>query len=164
MILRRTSTVLCVTLIQLSMLSACGGRAANPVRSVQAGDSVLGCDALRAEMSNVEAQAAALVPESKKTGKNVALATAGVFLIVPFFFMDSGAAEDAEIRAYRDRYAELQKTYAQKGCERQAASGPTPIGAKSKKDRLIELKELFDQGLISESEYEKAKASLLTMD
>lgn len=164
MISRRASTVLCVTLIQLSMLSACGGRTANPVRSVQAGDGLLGCEALRAEMSNVEAQAAALVPESKKTGKNVALATAGVFLIVPFFFMDSGAAEDAEIKAYRDRYAELQKTYAQKGCERQAASGSTPAGAKSKRDRLLELKELFDQKLISEADYEKAKTALLAME
>jgi hypothetical protein len=162
--LKRTATVLCVTLIQVSLLSACGGRAANPVRPVQAGDSALGCDALRAEMSNVEAQAAALVPESKKTGKNVALGTAGLFLIVPFFFMDSGAAEDTEIKAYRDRYAELQKTYAQKGCERQAASGQIPAGAKSKKDRLLELKELFDQGLISQSDYDKAKSALLAMD
>ena len=166
MISKRTTTVLCAALIQVSLLSltACGGRAANPVRSVQAGDASLGCDALRAEMSTVEAQAAALVPESKKTGKNVALGTAGLFLIVPFFFMDSGAAEDAEIKAYRDRYGELQKTYAQRGCERAGAGDRGPVGAKSKKDRLVELKELMDQGLISQPEYDKARAALIAME
>lgn len=99
-------------------LTGCGGRAANPVKSIQPGDSELSCEALRTEMANVEAQVATLIPESKKTGKNVALGTAGLFLIVPFFFMDSGAAEDAEIKAYRDRYGELQKMYAQKDAKK----------------------------------------------
>ena len=163
MISNRSVLVLYLTLFQFAVLpiAGCGGRAANPVKSVQVGDSGLSCEALRTEMATVESQVAALIPESKKTGKNVALATAGLFLIVPFFFMDSGAAEDAEIKAYRERYGELQKTYVQKGCDQTADAGSSPIGAKSKKDRLIELKELYDQKLIDDAEYEKAKASIL---
>ena len=161
----KPSTVfLYLTLLHFSMfqLTACGGRAANPVKSVQPGDSELSCEALRTEMANVEAQVAALIPESKKTGKNVALGTAGLFLIVPFFFMDSGAAEDAEIKAYRDRYGELQKMYAQKGCEKKGdATGSSPIGAKSTKAQLLELKEMYDQKLITKSENEKAKEAIL---
>lgn len=115
-------------------------------------------------MANVEAQVQALIPESKKTGKNVALATTGLFLIVPFFFIDSGAAEDAEIKAYRNRYGELQKMYAQKGCESGTVAGATPIGAKSKKEKLVELKELYDQKLIDDAEYAKAKEALLNAE
>ncbi|MBV5328735.1 MAG: hypothetical protein JZU65_14080 [Chlorobium sp.] len=166
MISKRSAAVLYMTLIQFMVLplSGCGGRTANPVKSVQVGDSGLSCDALRADMANVEAQVSALIPESKKTGKNVALATAGLFLIVPFFFIDNGDAEDAEIKAYRDRYGELQKMYAQKRCDKGGATESSPMGAKSTKDRLIELKELYDQKLIDESDYQKAKAVILTAE
>ena len=116
-------------------------------------------------MATVESQVAALIPESKKTGKNVALGAAGLFLIVPFFFMDGGGAEQAEIHAYRVRYGELLKTYAQKRCDRAAteddAGTGTAVGAMSTKQRLVELKALFDEELISEAEYEKARAALL---
>lgn len=144
-----------------------GGRAANPVAVVQPGDAGLSCEALRTEMASVESQVAALIPESKKTGKNVALGTAGLFLILPFFFMDSGAAENAEIKAFRARYGELQKTYAQKRCDNTTSSddsgGGGAVGAMSTKERLVELKELFDEGLITEVEYEKARESLLSI-
>ncbi|NLX19793.1 MAG: SHOCT domain-containing protein [Desulfobulbus sp.] len=158
--------VIYVTLAQFALLpiAGCGGRAANPVKSVQVGDSALSCEAIRTEMSTVESQVQALIPESKKTGKNVALATAGLFLIVPFFFMDSGAAEDAEIKAYRDRYGELQKMYVQKGCEAGSVGDVTPTGAKSKKDKLLELKDLYDQKLINDAEYAKAKEALLNAE
>jgi len=146
-------------------IAGCGGRAANPVASVQPGDAGLSCEALRTEMSTVESLVAGLIPESKKTGKNVGLGIAGLFLIVPFFFMDSGAAEKAEIQAYRTRYGELQKTYSQKGCDQVADEGGdgtgSAVGAMSTKQRLVELKQLFDEGLISESEYQKARESLL---
>jgi len=161
----RSVAVLYFTLFQFGMLplAGCGGRAANPVKSVQVGDSSLSCEALRTEMSTVESQVGALIPESKKTGKNVALATAGLFLIVPFFFMDGGAAEDAEIKAYRERYGELQKTYVQKGCESGVPTASSPMGAKSTKERLIELKDLYDQKLIDETEYQKARAAILNV-
>ena len=168
MILRRRTTIfLYLSLWQFALLplAGCGGRAANPVASVQPGDASLSCEALRTEMSTVESQVAALIPESKKTGKNVALGAAGLFLIVPFFFMDGGGAEKAEIQAFRSRYGELQKTYAQKRCDTgdsDSNSGSTSaVGAMSTKQRLKELKELYDEELISEEEYEKARASLL---
>lgn len=167
---RRTIIILYLSLGQFALLpiAGCGGRAANPVAAVQPGDAGLSCEALRTEMATVESQVAALIPESKKTGKNVALGTAGLFLIVPFFFMDSGGAEKAEIQAYRVRYGELQKTYAQKRCDHVASEGDagtgTAVGAMSTKQRLVELKQLFDEALISESEYEKARESLLDIN
>lgn len=116
-------------------------------------------------MATVESRVAALIPESNKTGKNVGLGIAGLFLIVPFFFMDSGAAEKAEIEAFRARYGELQKTYSQKGCDQIVEEGDdgtgSAVGAMSTKQSLVELKQLFDEGLISESEYQKARESIL---
>ena len=166
---RRTTIILYLTLAQFALLplAGCGGRTANPVASVQPGDAGLSCVALRTEMSTVESQVAALIPESKKTGKNVGLGVAGLFLIVPFFFMDSGAAEKAEIQAFRARYGELQKTYSQKGCDQMADEGDdgtgSAVGAMSTKQRLVELKQLFDEGLISESEYQEAREYVLVV-
>ena len=167
---RSTTIILYLTLAQFALLpiAGCGGRAANPVASVQPGDAGLNCQALRTEMATVEQQVEALIPESKKTGKNVGLGIAGLFLIVPFFFMDSGAAEKAEIRAFRSRYGELQKTYSQKGCDQVANEGDdgtgSAVGTMGTKQRLVELKQLFDEGLISESEYQKARESILKIE
>jgi hypothetical protein len=164
--LGKTKIILYVTLIQFILLpiAGCGGRTANPVASVQPGDASLSCVALRTEMSSVESRVAALIPESKKTAKNVGLGVAGLFLIVPFFFMDTGSAEKAEIEAFRTRYSELQKTHSQKGCDQAVDDGTGPAaGAISTKQSLIELKELFDEELISEAEYQKAREALLSI-
>ncbi len=163
---RKTKIILYLTLAHFVLLpiAGCGGRSANPVASVQPGDASLSCEALRTEMSTVESQVAALIPDSKKTGKNVGLGVAGLFLIVPFFFMDTGAAEKAEIQAYRARYGELQKTYSQKGCDDVEGVDREESKAMSTRDRLVELKELFDEGLISESEYEEARESILNIE
>lgn len=70
-----------VLLLALISLAGCGGRAAQPVAKTQLGDEQMSCEELKAEMAHAEAQVQALIPESKKTGKNVALGAAGVFLI-----------------------------------------------------------------------------------
>ena len=146
-------------LLSLSLFG-CGGRTANPVAAIKAGDEQLSCSALRVEMSNVEKQVQSLLPKSKKTGKNVALGTAGLFLIVPFFFMDFSGAEQAEIRAYQERYGALQTTYVNKGCggENANSNGGSAEGVKAK---LEELKVLFDEGLISKEEYEKGRSKII---
>lgn len=111
--MKQLTVIACVISV---LLAGCGGRNANPVAVEQMGDKQKNCEVLRAEMSGIEAQVAALIPESQKTGKNVALGTAGIFLIVPFFFMDLGHAEQAEIDAYRKRYTHLQMIAAEKKC------------------------------------------------
>jgi hypothetical protein len=62
-----------------------------------------------------------LIPETKKTGKNVALGFTGFFFIVPLFFMDLSKAEQIEVDAYRKRYNHLLivSTDRQCGTERQ---------------------------------------------
>ena len=79
----------CVVLIScIFIIVGCGGRAANPIMISQYGDQRKSCEALQMEMSQTHQEISRILPDTEKTGKNAALGVAGVFLLVPFFFMD----------------------------------------------------------------------------
>jgi hypothetical protein len=118
-----------LTLAVLSFLSACGGRAANPVMAQQYGDQSKSCEALKVEMIGIQQEIQRLVPETDKTGKNVALGVTGAIFIVPLLFMDLSHAEQEEVNAYRQRYNNLATIATDKGCKVNAASAP-PAPAK----------------------------------
>ena len=92
-----------------AMLVGCGGRSANPVASYQPGDEQRSCTGLQAEIASNEQEIIRLLPYENAAGKNVALGVAGVFFIVPFFFMDFKDAEELEIRALRQRNQRLRE-------------------------------------------------------
>ena len=75
------------------MVVGCAGRAANPVIIQQYGDDKKTCQALEREMAFIQEEIQRLVPQTEKTGKNVALGVTGFFLIVPLFFIDLSKAE-----------------------------------------------------------------------
>lgn len=105
-----------VGLVVLGILSACAGRTANPVIAQQYGDDKKTCQALQAEMLFIKGEIQRLIPQTDKTGKNVALGVAGFFLLVPLFFMDLSQAEQMEIDAYRQRYNHLLIIAGDKQC------------------------------------------------
>jgi hypothetical protein len=108
-------------------LSACAGRAANPVLLDQVGDNQKSCDTLQVEMAGIQSQIQKLIPESDKTGKNVGLGIGGLFLLgIPWFFMDLTDAEKAEINAYNMRYNKLTTLATQKKCQFLAVTPDTP--------------------------------------
>ncbi|MEQ8319314.1 MAG: hypothetical protein RH946_03550 [Rhodospirillales bacterium] len=109
----RTSILLVLCLI---LISACAGRTANPVSEYQYGDEKKSCERLRAEIADINAEIAALLPETDKTGENVALGVAGAFLLVPWFFMDFSEAEQIEVNALRRRHNNLVAISAEKDC------------------------------------------------
>ena len=47
------------------------------------------------------------MPDTKKTGKNVAIGAAGLIFWPAWFFFDFSDAEKMEIQAYRNRYNHL---------------------------------------------------------
>ncbi len=102
----------------------CAGRAAYPVSTSQYGDSQKSCEALGKETTFVESEANRLIPETKKTGKNTALGVAGVFLVVPWFFMDFTEAEQIEVNALRQRYNHLVILAEEKKCGLNKAAIP----------------------------------------
>jgi len=105
-----------VIFTSVALLAACGGRKPNPVAEFEVGDASLSCNGIKAEMAYIDMQVSKLIPDSKKTGKNVALGVTGYFLLVPLFFMDFSKAERIEIEAYQARYLSLQQIADKKGC------------------------------------------------
>lgn len=100
-----------------AVLSACAGRAPNPVMVQQYGDNAKSCQALEMDMAFIESEVGRLIPDTEKTGKNVALGVTGAFFLVPLFFMDFSQAEQIEVNAYRQRYNYLAILAMEKGCE-----------------------------------------------
>ncbi len=98
------------------VVSGCAGRAANPVMVAQYGDDRKSCEALQMAMSQTQQEISRLIPDTEKTGSNVALGVAGLFLIVPLFFMDFSESEKIEVNAYRQRYNHLALIATDKKC------------------------------------------------
>ncbi len=107
---------LIVTVLLCFMLAGCGGRAAAPVMVHQYGDGKKSCKALESDIAFIESEISRLIPKTEKTGKNVALGVTGVFLIVPWFFMDFSKAEQIEVNALRQRYNHLVILADEKKC------------------------------------------------
>ena len=98
------------------LLCSCGGRAANPVMVHQYRDDQRTCNALEKEIAFTEEEIRRLVPQTEKTGKNVALGITGFLLIIPWFFMDLSKAEQIEVNALRQRYNHLVILASDKEC------------------------------------------------
>lgn len=108
----------------LLFCTACGGRAANPVMVTQYGDDRKSCKAIEYELKSIEGEIQRLVPQTNKTGKNVALGVTGFFFIVPLFFMDLSHAEQEELNALRNRYNYLTSIAIDKNCGLEAKPIP----------------------------------------
>lgn len=100
----------------MALVSACGGKTANPVSQYQPGDEGRSCEGLKTEISSNDAEIARLIPYEDATGKNVALGVAGAFFIVPWFFMDFKEGEATELQALRRRNQWLREVASDKSC------------------------------------------------
>lgn len=114
-----------LAVLSILLVTACGGRTASPVMIAQYGDQNKSCEALQFEMMNVQGEIQRLLPQTDKTGKNVALGVAGWFLLVPWFFMDFKNAEQTEYEAYRQRYNHLASLAISKNCGVEPANYPS---------------------------------------
>jgi hypothetical protein len=109
--------VISLTLVVSIFLAGCAGREANPIAVYLPGDENRSCTALKAEVAQLQADMARMLPKTDKGLTNALWATAGVFLIVPFFFMDFKDAERIEFDAMRQRHNRLLVYAAEKGCD-----------------------------------------------
>jgi hypothetical protein len=122
----RKLTILTTTLSVF--LTSCAGRMANPIPSYLPGDENRSCQALQAEMAQLQSDMQRILPETNKFGYNAVCAAGGVFLIFPFFFMDLKDADKIEWEAMRTRYNRLLIYAAEKGCD---------FGGKGVPDRIL---------------------------
>jgi len=170
-------------LVSISIfISGCASTVAVPVPVAQVGDETKSCDAITNEMQKmITAQIEADGNRDKQIGVNSALAVAGVFLIVPWFFMDLGGAASAEQKAAKARYERLEQMLIDKKCSNTPSMKPDATASNSntqssvaypstnpKSDdalnpvkRLDDLNTLLKKELITQKEYDIKKAEIL---
>ena len=109
---------LIAVLLSISIvLSGCASTPANPVPIAQVGDDTKTCDAIVNEMQQmITAQEKAAGDRNTQIGTNAALGITGIFLIVPWFFMDLGSTATVEQKAAAARYQRLQQMAFDKKC------------------------------------------------
>ena len=110
--------LLCVTCAVVVFVAGCAGREAHPVAIYQPGDDQRGCESLKGELSQCQAEIDRLKPKSDKTARNVICAVTGCFVIFPWFLMDLRNAEKTELAAMVRRHDYLKGLAADKGCLR----------------------------------------------
>jgi len=98
------------------VLMVCAGRPANPIMVYQHGDEESSCDVLERELELIGEDILALMPKTDKAEKNTQLGVAGIFLLVPLFFMDISKAEQIEVNALTKRYNHLLGIAVEKDC------------------------------------------------
>lgn len=107
----------CVLLICSIVLASCAGQEANPVAIYIPGDENKSCNALKAEIANIDKQITRKkAQKSSKEGENLLWFIGGFLLIVPWFFMDLKEAEETEIAALQQRKDALLVIAADKNC------------------------------------------------
>ncbi|MFT7218444.1 MAG: hypothetical protein ACI8Z1_000053 [Candidatus Azotimanducaceae bacterium] len=137
-------------IVLIYFLSGCVSNQA--VRTVQAGDEDKSCTAIKSELVQLGVKFEDVKDDSGITGKNVGLA----LVFWPGIIVN-------EVRSNKNqdsidaRITHLSAIYNRKCLDDKANSnGSSPLG-----DRLRELKELHEQGLISDDEYEMARQRTL---
>ena len=106
-----------ILICNIVLLTGCMGSAPNPIPRHMPGDENKSCSAISTEMNSIDGEIA-IRKKSKKDRDviNVLLFIGGILIIVPFFFMDLKLSQEAEIRAYNERKANLRNIAAEKDC------------------------------------------------
>lgn len=109
---------MCLLLSVLIFSIGCAGREANPLATYLPGDERRSCMALKAEVAQLQADMARMLPKTDKGLTNALWAGVGVFTLgVGFIFMDFKDAERIEFDAMRQRHNRLLIYAAEKGCD-----------------------------------------------
>ena len=132
--------VISLTLVVSIFFVGCAGREANPIPAYLPGDNERSCEVLVAEIAQLQADMQRLLPKTNKGVTNTLWATAGVFLIVPFFFMDLKDAEKIEFDAMRARHNRLLLICADKGCDMTGVRAERIPSVKEAKEMAKEMK------------------------
>jgi len=130
------------------------------------------CEQITMEMNRTSRKANELQARLKKDADNDAAQMAvGVIIFWPaLFFLEGGdGPEAAEYSRLKGEFEALEEVSVQKKCGVEVQTTTTTVTAttpstgdsKSLKDQLRELREMVDEGLITEEDYEKRKSQLL---
>ncbi len=120
---------ICAGVAFMFFVSGCAGSGPNPVARYTPADEKRNCASLKSEIKANKKEIAKKTAERKnKTHKNLTLGATGVFLVVPWFFMDLKGKEAAETEALERRNAALRRVAFDKGCNK-----PLPVVTQQRK-------------------------------
>ena len=126
------------------------------------------CDQITMEMNRTSRKASELQARLKKVADNDAAQMAvGLIILWPtLFFLEGGdGPEAAEYSRLKGEFEALEEVSVQKKCGLEVQTTTSTVSAseesKNLKESLRELKEMLDEGLITEEDYEKVKNQLL---
>lgn len=138
-----------LTLLSVSLIAGCVSN--KSIQTVQVGDNDKSCAGLRTELSQLGAKFEDAKDDSGVTGKNVGLA----ILFWPGIIVNEVRSNKNE-NSVDSRITHLTNIYNSK-CSGQEADNKS----QTLKEKLLELKNMLDEGLISEEEYTFAKKKAL---
>lgn len=126
------------------------------------------CDQITMEMNRASRKANELQAKLKTDADNdTAQMAVGLIIFWPaLFFLEGGdGPEAAEYSRLKGEFEALEEVSVQKKCGVEVQTTTSTVNAsgesKTLKESLRELKEMLDEGLISEEDYEKKKEALL---
>jgi len=136
--------------ILIVVIVGCAGGAPKPIQVIQTGDYILSCQDLTNKVNSIAGLTSDLTQEdTSKYKKNIGLATAGAFFIVPYFFMDLTEGDNIEMNAARARYIHLYRIASNKGCPGfDENNSPQDL-----QSNLRKLELLYENGTINKEEY-----------
>jgi hypothetical protein len=129
-------------LLGMSLLAGCVSN--QSVQTVQVGDNEKSCDAIRIELAQLGAKFENVKDDSGVTGKNVGLA----IIFWPGIIVN-------EVRSNKNEDS-VDSIYNGK-----CSSAEEDNNSQSLKEKLLELKAMLDEGLLSEEEHKLAKKKVL---
>jgi len=113
--------ILCVALVFAIFFAGCGGHTANPVDRIMPGDENRSCNALKAEIAQLEGDIVRKNNDKDNRDTwNMIEFIGGFIIIVPWFFMDLKKSHEVEIEAFQARKKALMVIYQDKNCEAQS--------------------------------------------
>ena len=125
---------ICASVAFMFFVSGCAGSGPNPVARYTPADEKRNCASLKSEIkANRKEISKKTAERTNKTFQNLALGASGVFLVVPWFFMDLKGKEAAEIEALERRNTALRQVAFDKGC-----NAPLPILTHQRKPKTGE--------------------------
>lgn len=132
------------------LLIGCAGGAPKPVEVIQSRDYSYNCSELTTKVNSLGTLTSNLSAEdTSKYKKNIGLAAAGTFLIVPYFFMDLTEGDNVERNAARARYIHLYRIAVNKNCP----GFDQNQGPQNLQSNLRKLEVLYENGTINKEEY-----------
>lgn len=105
------------SMVLTAFLSACMQTKPNPIPLSQSGDETKSCSTILHEMQEAQkVKQAARKDRNTQIGTNAALGVTGIFLLVPWFFIDTSNAHTVDMNAAESRFNRLYAMGIEKKC------------------------------------------------